>query len=555
MQLPIGAMEFRDARAYPDVETYVDKSAFIGRVLRSTARVLVFCRPRRFGKTLNITMLRDWLAGPIPSKTDVSEPFYGLAVQRDAAMTAERGQKSVLYLSLKGCKSLSWHDNLVALNAEVAEAWSRLGIPTRKVPAHLRQRIADLSVAKVEPGQAALSLRYMANAAAEVTGRPVWVLIDEYDAPIQTAWLHGHYPEAVAFFRTFLGSALKDSRAVHRAVLTGILRVAKEGLFSDLNNVVIDTVLDRAFATDFGFTEDEVRALAGDDPPFLDGLRHWYNGYAIGGQALYNPWSIANALRERGNGFKAHWMASGGTEVIERIATRFPTDAAIAMEQLLSGESVRVEVIEGVVLPEIQNDPSMLANLLLHTGYVTAVAVESGNDRETAVLRVPNLEVHRSAAGLYRRLLAAALNVPDGSDKLIAALLRGDQAIVQDALQRLVLHLVSYHDLADPTPERIYHMFVLGILTRLPPGYKVSSNREFGEGRPDIVIEAPSEGQPSALLEFKRDDSPQVACAVAVQQIRDKRYVQGVRGQPVWAWAVGFAGKGKAVVVELVGLG
>lgn len=534
---------------------YVDKSAFIGRVLRSAAEVLVFCRPRRFGKTLNITMLQEWLQKQAADASAEHDVFAGLSVLQDPVALAQRGKHAVVQLSLKGCKFQQWSDNIAAVQQDLSLAWSQLGIPTSAVPADLRPRIERIAIAELPPAETAYGLRTICLAARQVTGQPVWVLIDEYDAPIQTAWLHGHYPDAIAFFRTFLGQALKDAKAVRRAVLTGILRVAKEGLFSDLNNVVIDTVLDREFASDFGFTEDEVRALAGDEPAFLDDLRRWYNGYAIGGHAIYNPWSIANALRDRGGGFKAHWMASGGTEVIERIATRYPTEAASAMEQLLQGQEVRVDVIDGVVMPEVELDPSMLVNLLIHAGYVTATGVRPGRDGDIATVRVPNLEVHRSATGLYRRLLTNALRVVDGPEKLVTALLCGDAILVQQALQRLVLHLLSYHDLADPTPERIYHVFVLGILTRVPPGYKVSSNREFGEGRPDIVIEAPDAGQPSALLEFKRDEVPQVACAAAAQQIRELRYVESVRGAPVFAWAVGFAGKGKAVVVELVSSG
>ncbi len=487
-----------------------------------------------------------------PGEVSQADPFAGLAAVRDPVAVAERGRHCVIQLSLKGCKFKDWPDNLAAVQQELSAAWRQLDIPTDTVPAHLRSRIERIAVADAPLAEAAYGLRTIAMAAEEARGQRVWVLIDEYDAPIQTAWLHGHCPEAVAFFRTFLGQALKDAKSVRRAVLTGILRVAKEGLFSDLNNVVIDTVLDSEFASDFGFTEDEVWDLAGDEPAFLDDLRRWYNGYSIGGHALYNPWSIANALRDRGGGFRPYWMASGGTEVIERIATRYPCEAAVAMEELLSGESVQVDVIEGVVMPDIERDPAMLQNLLIHAGYVTATGVEATERGQRATVRVPNLEVRRASLGLYDRMVAGGVGSLTGPDKLVAALLHGDAALAQDALQRLVLHLLSYHDLADPTPERIYHVFVLGILTRLPPGYKVSSNREFGEGRPDIVIEAPDAEQASAILEFKRDDSPHLACERAARQIRDKRYAASVRGKPVWAWAVGFAGKGKEVVVELV---
>ncbi len=549
--LPIGAMHFRSARQRDDL-SYVDKSAYIGRVLRSSAFVLVQCRPRRFGKTLNLSMLREWLHRPAVPELG-PDPFRDMVVLRDELACSNRERHAVLHLSLKGCKSSSWAANIDAIRSALHDAWSQLRIPDREVPTWFRPHLSGFQRAKTPAAQLSMGLKRMATALYEVTGTPVWLLIDEYDAPIQTAWQHGYYGTAVDFLRPFLGEALKDSNVVQRAVLTGILRVAKEGIFSEMNGVVVDTVLDEAFATDFGFTEQEVGDLAGDDARLLEELRSWYNGYNIGGNAIYNPWSVANALSAPHRPMDVHWMSSGGLEIIERIATRYAPSSTLTMERLLAGESVPMEVVQGVTMPEIDRVPDMLLNVLLHTGYVTATSVRATQSGQEAMVRLPNREIARCSLGVFDRLVRNNLQLLNSTEPLVRGLLDGDAPLVEAVLGSLVRNLLSYHDLADKTPERIYHVFVLGLLARLPPGYRVSSNKEFGEGRPDVVIEAGAEDQPSALLEFKTGRSAKTACEVAAAQIEAKRYVQGVRSRPVFAWAVGFSGKG--VVVRRVAVG
>ena len=550
--LPVGAMDFRGARQRLD-QDYVDKSAYIGRVLRSHAYVLVHCRPRRFGKTLNLTMLREWLhklATPAPGL----DPFRGMSALHDDLSVANRETHAVLYLSLKVCKASTWAVNLHGVRDELQKAWVDLRIPAERIPAWFAPQCHDIVMRKTTDAELPFALGAMVRALHEIHGAPVWLLIDEYDAPVQTAWQHGFYREAVDFLRPFLGSALKDAKVVKKAVLTGILRVAKEGIFSELNGVVIDTVLDRHFASDFGFTEAEVQGLAGDDAQLMQGLRGWYNGYDFAGHAIYNPWSVANALHYVGEPLDTHWMASAGSELIARIATSFAQESATDLEKLLTGESLRVELVKGVVMPDIENDSRMLNNVLLHTGYVTATAPPARHHPEDDRLHfdicLPNREVRAGIRHILEGLLRRFEGVQDGGEKLIAALLRGDEEIAQAAFAKIILTMLSYHDLADGTPERIYHMFVLGLLARAPKGYAVRSNREYGEGRPDVVIEAGADEQPSALLEFKAGKSAKAACDAAARQIVDKRYAEGLRGTPVYAWAIGFSGK--AVVVRLV---
>ncbi len=552
--LPIGSMDFAGARARGF--DYVDKSPFVGKVLRIKGDVLVFCRPRRFGKTLNLTMLRQWLHHPRGERRPAQDPFRGMSVLGDELAQQHREKHCIVYLSLKCCKAPTWKENLSSLAEELRKTWKALGFAPEQVPTWFR-RVADHLAADTLPhGKLHLALGQIVRAAEEIHGDKVWLLIDEYDAPVQTAWQYGFYEQAVRFFRAFFTAALKDCTAVQRAVMTGILRVSKAGFFSELNNVVIDTVLDKAFATDFGFTEDEVRDLCGDDHQLMDDLRDWYNGYDFSGNGIYNPWSVANALDRLGQPMQTHWMATAGAELIQWIATRFATDSAKTLERLLAGEHYRMQVLEGTEIPRIDRYPGMLLNVMLHTGYLTGVALprdDPDDDRTYALVRLPNREVRSGCRNILSSVFDAYVPVDGGAEVLVAALLRGDESLAQDALQAIILQMLSYHDLADKTPERIYHVFVLGILTRMPRGYRVASNKEFGEGRPDVVMEPDAADRPAALLEFKTAPSPKAACAKAAAQIVQKRYVDGVRGQPVYAWAVGFSGKG--VVVRLVGDG
>ena len=554
--LPIGAMDFRSAVRRTD-EAYVDKSAFIGRVLADHAAAIVICRPRRFGKTLNITMLREFLEKPIPHDiVPPRDPFAGMVVLRDPVALSERNQHPVLYLSLKGAKARTWADCLRQIAAELASAWLRQNADLGLLPAQLQAKVAAIASEVAAEPDCAAAIRTLTTALQRLHGRAAWLMIDEYDAPLQTAWEYGFYPEAVAFFRGFFGQGIKDNPAVAKTIMTGILRVAKEGIFSDLNNVVVDTVLSNRFAGDFGFTEAEVTELAGDDPPFLAELRHWYNGYQLGDFAMYNPWSVANALSHDKPTMEAHWVASGGTGLLERLLTHAPPEVARKLERLLLGEAVECVVVDGVAMPAIERHPEMLFTMLLHAGYLTAIAVRRIEDETLAKLRVPNHEVRTALRGLYRSWLNERGHGVEQVQKLIAGLLAGDAVVVQEMMAALVLGIMSYHDLADRTPERVYHAFVLGMLTQMPAGYQIASNREYGDGRPDVVMVPADGARPAVLLEFKKAAVKEVVASAALRaeaQIVARNYAAAVAGTPVRAWAIGFDRRN--VLVGLVGDG
>lgn len=526
-RLPLGYSDYRKIREVG--LSLVDKSAFIGRALANSAEVQLFCRPRRFGKTTNLSMLRYFLEKP-----GIASLFEGTLVLSDPAAMAHFGRYPVVYLTLKDVHGASWGECLEDIADIVGEEMLRHGFAVER---------------PIEAREVARSLRRLTDLLAARDGVRAIVLIDEYDTPLHCACDGGFFEDAARFFRKFYGSTLKDNPSIERAVLTGILRVAKESIFSDLNNLAVDTVLDREFSSDFGFTEAEVAALVPDRPELMAGFREWYNGYRFGDTTVYNPWSIVSALSRPSSPLQPYWVSTGGTRIFERLATQAPPSVASDVERLLAGEGVTRPVVPGLALRGIERDPDAFFNLPLYSGYITAGAVSDGN----MVLTIPNREVRAALRATLGQWLDARAGGGERVGRLVAGLLAGDVGTVESTLAALVLGILSYHDLADRTPERVYHAFVLGLFAHLPSGYRVFSNREFGDGRPDVVILSDA-SMPATLLEFKvADDGEEVSTAVdrAAAQITERRYVEGTGLPSMRAWAVGFSGK--KVGVRLVG--
>lgn len=545
LRLPLGHSDYRKIRRAG--LHMVDKTPFIRHVLDSWAEVQLVCRPRRFGKSTNLSMLRYFLEAPQPGATDRGDDlFEGTRIWADLDARTHFQAHPVVYVSLKEARGRDWPETLQRLALVVAELAARPDILPASLTVVERDLLGRLVAREAAPAELAAGLALVVRAVAISRGQPVVLLVDEYDTPIHAAWARGELEPATLFFRGFFGAALKDNPNLSRAVLTGVLRVAQESIFSDLNNVAAATVLDAAFADDFGFTPADVAALVGGDDARLAELASWYDGYRVGGVTLYNPWSITSALANPGEPLRPYWVGTGGTELLDRIATRSPPELAAAVGELLQGASVTAQTLAGVSLREVEAQRDGLLNVLLHAGYLTARATEAGASGATAELCVPNLEVmqaFRSRVNVWVPAESVAGPLPA---RVVAAALSGDAAALENSLGELVLALLSWHDLADDTPERVYHAFVLGLLAHAPVGYRVQSNREFGDGRPDVVLLPSDPAAPAAIFEFKRAEGregAEGAARRAAEQVVARRYAEGVAASRVWAWAVGFAGK------------
>ena len=548
--LVIGGSDFRKLRR--SGAAYVDKTGFVAEALSVPDEVLLFTRPRRFGKTLNLSTLRYFLER---SDEDRAPLFDGLALgQHDALFTSHHGRYPVIWLTFKDVKAASFDDCLTTTRNLLRREVNRLsGDLDADSFAELRRALSSEAAAP-DTEEALLRL----SAALERRhGQGVCIFIDEYDTPIHAAVAGGYYDSAIGFFRNLLSAGLKDNPHLYRGFLTGILRVAKESLFSGLNNLLVYTATAQRFATGFGFTDDEVGELAAEQElaAELDNLRTWYDGYRFGGVTIYNPWSVVNYLRHPGEGFKPYWEDTSDNSLLRELLLDRAVSGYQELEELLAGRAVEATIADTVVLRDLARQPGALWTFLLHLGYLRGERVEGaepGASSDRFRLQIPNREVRRTYETVFRGWLEAGLGGGAQARRLASALLAGDAAEVERLLGTLVATVLSYHDPAGSRPERVCHAFLLGLLVTLEPDYEVRSNRKSGYGRVDIVIRPRTGTGPGVIVELKTADHDEMDAQLdaALAQIRERRYaVELATGgaDPIHLVAAVFAGKRVAV--------
>jgi hypothetical protein len=543
--MPIGRDDFAEVR---QGFYFVDKSAIIGALLRDTAKVTLFTRPRRFGKTLLMSMLRYFF--DVEDAEEHKKLFAGLAVSRDAEAMQQQGTRPVLFLTLKGWKANTWTDMQEVIKDALGRIFDEydflLHAPT------LTQREQEVFSA-IQMGTANIvayrnALSFLLHVMEEYYGKKPVLLLDEYDVPIQTAWERHHYDDAIDFFREFLSSALKTNASLDFAVLTGVLRIAKESIFSSLNNLKVDSILEMQYPEAFGFTLAEVEqmaaALGREDK--LPEIREWYDGYRFNGVEIYNPWSVVNYF-DRGCKLGAYWVNTSGNAIIGALMQRTDREHFESLEGLLQGGTVQGYLREGVIYSDIGEDEDALYTMLCTTGYLT-VADTVWEGMETRYeLRLPNREMlvlftvevlKRFQHGLSKTYVG----------KIMQAFLHGDADRVQSGLSRYLEVLASTFDTARGK-EAFYHGFVLGMTAILVPNYEVQSNRESGYGRYDIAVFPKQPGGTGLVLEFKTADSEDQLAAKAqeaLQQIAQRDYAAAFRTrgvQQVYRYGIAFCGK------------
>ncbi|MEO5727624.1 MAG: AAA family ATPase [Byssovorax sp.] len=553
--IPIGIDDFRSLREQG--MAYVDKSHLLREVLDNGAEVLLLPRPRRFGKTLAMTMLRCFFE---KRAEDFSPLFADLSIwQASDRYRAHFQRYPVIFLTLKGIKletfDLTWEVIRKRLAGLFEEHRALLddGALSEAEARRYHQILdgtADLSVCT----DALLDLSTYLHRAH---GEKVIILLDEYDAPIHAGVAGGFLRQVLDFFRLFSTQGLKGNPHLFKAVLTGILRIAKESVFSGLNNLAVYTLLRPEFSTCFGFTEPEVMALlerAGRSG-LLEAVRGYYNGYSFGGTAIYNPWSILNFLQDGDARLRPYWVSTSSNDLIHEALRRHAFSIQPEIEALLSGAAVEREIDENVVLSDLATRLDAVFGLLVFSGYLRAEEVpgESLEIRPHA-LSIPNREVRQVYTSTFRDLLREQLGGDRAVERLKRALLTGDAEALEEELGAFTQNVLSYHDTAR-RPEQVYHAFVIGLLATLEPEYEVRSNRESGKGRPDVIIRPKQAGRPGAVLELKvakpGKKTLDQALAEGVAQIQERDYASELRAagaSPVHTFAVAFDGKEVRVV-------
>lgn len=543
-RLPVGEDDFAKVR---QEYYFVDKSPFIREFMDRHGAVMLFARPRRFGKTLTLSMLRYFF--DIDHAEENRQLFDGLAIARDADAMQEQGTRPVVFLTLRELKLTSWEKmehGLRNLLSELFRSYVFL-LADQKLDPVDRENFEQ-----IYRGEAALvaemnALELLLRLLAQHYGKKPILLLDEYDTPIQQGWQYGFYDSVVEFMRVLLTKALKTNPSLDFAVLTGVLRISKESIFSDLNNLQVDSVLDTNFPEAFGFTEPEIRQLGMDlgRQASVPELKDWYDGYRLQGREIYNPWSVlqyfANDCEPR-----PYWVNTSGNAIIAELMRSIDDEHAATLESLLQGGSVQAFLREGVIYSDIGDDEDALYTMLVTTGYLT-VSGEQRIGYETQYdLRLPNKEMQSLFADeILRRF--RHYQKKSALVRLMQALLAGDAEKAQTGLSKFLVSMVSAFDTG--AKESVYHGFVLGMTAVLVPDYEVQSNRKAGRGRFDVAVFPKDTSKTGLLFEFKTAASEAELAAKAdeaLQQMAERDYLAPFRAreiQQVHQYGVAFCGK------------
>jgi hypothetical protein len=552
-QLAIGVSDFRKLRE--NDYYYVDKSLFIKEVINRSSEVLLLPRPRRFGKTLNLSMLRYFLE---KCEDSLAYLFKGLAIEQDSKIMQHQGQYPVIFLTFKSCKSSSIKECLSEIRRLLKNLYLEHKVSVYSKLSVNEQKDYDLITDKqgdITDWQSALSL--LMQILHRQTGKRVIVLLDEYDAPIHAGQEHGYYKKIVLFLKILLGNALKDNPDLEKGIVTGVLRIAKESIFSDLNNLDVFSLLELEFQDFFGFTEEEIEQLTTDFELMesLAILKTWYNGYLFGNKVIYNPWSVLSFITRKQKIPRPYWINTASESLLQDIITRAKPDFQKQIETLLAGGTITTSLNENIVLRDFESNEPNIWSLLVFSGYLKPVSWTLKEDEPIYEVAIPNLEVRL----FYRKTIKFWVQNTVGSErlqKLLQALTKTDFKTFGELLKEMVLAVLSFHDTGGDEPEKVYHAFVLGLLTHLTDRYQIRSNRESGYGRYDVLMIPHQKTEPGFIFEFKKvnkseEKNETEAMKSALKQIKDQQYTIELREQGVKIiWGIGVVVKGKKVWVE-----
>lgn len=552
VRMPIGVDDFKELR---ENYYFIDKTDFIRQLIDDHSKVTLITRPRRFGKTLTMSMLEYFFS--IDKKEESKNLFQGLAIEAAGSFYMKhRGIYPVIFVSLKDGQSSSWEQMLNFFSLFLRRLYLQYAylIKGDMLDDCMKEDYHRIVNRQADQTEMAFALTRLMEMMQAYYGQPVILLLDEYDAPIQYAWDHGYYEQCIGFMRQFLSSALKTNRALDFAVLTGVLRVAKESIFSGLNNLSVCSVLTRKYSNILGFTPAETAAMAEDlgVEKKLPELRQWYDGYRFGTDDIYNPWSVINYMDNECTPMP-YWVHTSGNYILKQLLSHADCLRIKELQGLLDGKTVTVSLNETVMYDQIEKDASALYTLLLTTGYLTIESV-SPTTYNRYSLRIPNEEIKQVYSQEILNTIAVGAD-RNTFDTLFDALFSGQEREFEDQLQQILLRFASTYDTANK--ESFYHGFMLGISALfLDKQYIVESNRESGYGRFDIAIFPKDTQKAGVILEFKaadRTESLEKQADEALRQIQDRQYeVEFAKREIASVWKYGVAFCGKQVCVKMI---
>ena len=495
---------------------YFDKTKFIEEIIQDGAEVKLFTRPRRFGKTLNMSMLKYFF--DIKGAEENRKLFKGLYIEKKESFK-EQGQYPVIFLSLKDLKARTWKEMERKIIITLSDFFSEYEYLLNELTGISFENLKNIIYKKASIDDLTTALKFLTKILYEKYNKKVVVLVDEYDSPLVSAYINGYYENAKDFFKTFYSLVLKDNNYLQMGVLTGIIRVIKAGIFSDLNNLRTYTILSDVYTDSYGLTEEEVEKSLKDYgiEAEISNVKDWYDGYRFGDSEVYNPWSILNFLQDKE--LRAYWVDTSENDLINDVLKKITKDTIRALEKLFDGEGLRQNISGTSDLSKLLNE-NELWELLLFSGYLT---IEEKIDQKNYILRLPNKEVKELFKDSFlEKYFGRGNKLLD----LMEALTENRIGDYEENLQEILLTSLSYNDTKKGN-EAFYHGLIMGMGLYLEGEYITKSNIESGLGRYDFLIEPKNKSKRAFIMEFKSTDSVEKLEEIskeALKQIEDKKY-------------------------------
>ena len=559
--ISIGNQSFESIREKDNF--YIDKTNFIREWWDNDDTVTLITRPRRFGKTLNMSMLECFFSNEYKDRGDL---FEGLEIWNDEKYRKLQGTYPVIFLSFAGIKQVKYNETVIKIKDELIRIYNEYDYIMKSGIYNANEKMQYQSVCVgMSDTVAQEALKNLSNYLSRYYGKKVIILLDEYDTPMQEAYVNGYWEELVGFTRSLFNSTFKTNPYLERAIMTGITRVSKESIFSDLNNLKVITVTSDEYSRCFGFTEDEVFAALEEQglSSEKEKVKLWYDGFTFGeSRDIYNPWSIINFLDEKK--YKTYWADSSSNGLVNELIRTGSAEIKKTMETLMAGGIVEKNIDEQIVFEQLKTNKDAVWSLLLASGYlrVEAFRTEGRLNKKIYSLKLTNYEVEQMFGTMIERWFGGA-DVP--YNEFISAMISGDLESMNEYMNRVTRGVISYFDTgktpSDEEPERFYHGLVLGLMVDQVDNYILNSNRESGYGRYDIMLEPidkTNEKYPGIVIEFKvinprKENTLEETVASALEQIEEKNYdaeliKRGVKEENIHHY--GFAFKGKEVLID-----
>ena len=543
--VPVGIEDFKEL--IQEGYYYIDKTLLIDEMLMNKSKVTLFTRPRRFGKTLNMSMIKYFF--DVKDKEENKKLFENLKIY-DSEYMSEQGKYPVIFVSLKDLKEDTWEECLESIKDIMYKIFNEYSFLREKLNIVEKRQFDKIWEITGNERNFKTSLLDLSNYLNKYYGEKVIILIDEYDAPIINAFDKGYYNEAINFFQTFYSSALKTNNSLKYGILTGITRIIKEGIFSGLNNLKVDTILNKKYSEYFGLLESEVIEMLDyfGMKYKIEEVKEWYNGYLFGESEVYNPWSIVNYI-DNGE-IKAYWANVSGNTLLENMLDHVGESVYDDLKRFTDGESIEKYISDGTTIKSLLSNDDEIWQLLLYSGYLTkAKNQEKESDSNIYNLKIPNKEIRKYFGNMFlNRFFGTEVKI----NILIKALEKGDIKKFEKTLGEIMINMLSHFDL-DKEMEKIYQVFMIGLVGFLMGKYEIISNDESGYGRYDLAMIPIKSNEKAYLMEFKiskTKNGMEERAQKALKQIDEKKYDTRLKARGIKnILKIGVAFYGKEVKV------